>query len=142
MKINKLNNEFKIQTNHGEYLFSFLSVYSFRLHEINSPKSFAVKNLVTANDGIEAKEEGHVAFLQVGFGKTQVADDRAGPWHGIKARSSKAGDTVNVAEIDSASAHKHFGKCTQSYGNGTGTAGQCKCQEVSCNTDQQIRTDV
>ena len=75
MKINKLNNEFKIQTNCGEFLFSFLSVYSFRLHEINSPKSFAVKNLVTANDGIETKEEGHVAIFNYSNLEVRIDDE-------------------------------------------------------------------
>ncbi len=75
MKINKLNNEFKIQTNHGEFLFSFLSAYSFRLHEVNSPKSFAVKNLVTANDGIETKEEGHVAIFNYSNLEVRIDDE-------------------------------------------------------------------
>ena len=40
----------------SSFVISFFSNFSLHSGHINSPKSFAVKNLVTANDGIETKE--------------------------------------------------------------------------------------
>lgn len=75
MEIIKNNNEFILSTKHGEYVFSFLSTYSFRLHHKNAPQSFAVKNLVLASDGVNFAIEGNDAIFNYGTLQVEINDE-------------------------------------------------------------------